>query len=294
VGSNDSPPKAGRVRSVEHVVGLLLLIVIVTLPVVWIIGYSALYSLGVIGRFRSGLTFMHWREAFAGQRVGISIVYSSLVAGVVVGLSTLLSLGLTMLLRRHRNDRRVLVALSIPMATPVVVIAFLVYQIFNPGGMLSRLAFHVGVIESPTDFPTLVNDVWSLGIVMAGLFGVVPLLTIFFLNAWSVTKVDRFLLLAESLGANRWQSRMMIIVPMLLNRGRSVILLMFLIQFGSYEVPLLLGRQSPQMMSVLTQRRFGQFDLSQRPQAFVIATAYLMLVGAGVVLLRQMRRRHEA
>ena len=50
----------------------------------------------------------------------------------------------------------------------------------------------------------------------------------------------------------------------------------------AYEIPLLLGRQSPQMFSVLTQRHFGQFDLGQRPEAFTLAVTYLLLSGASV------------
>ena len=61
---------------------------------------------------------------------------------------------------------------------------------------------------------------------------------------------------------------------------------------GSFEIPLLLGPQSPQMISVLARRKFGLFDLEQKPQAFIIALLYTGLVVA--LLLVFLRRRPAA
>ena len=189
-----------------------------------------------------------------------------------------------------RDDRRLYALLLLPLGTPVAVSAIVVYQILNPGGLLARIAFHWRWIYSLSEFPVFVNDVWSLGIISAGTFTAFPLLTLFFFKTWTAAKIDRYCRLAESLGASSFRSRVRIALPMLLRRSRSMILLMFLLNLGSYEIPLLLGRQSPQMISVLTTRRFGQFNLLQRPQAFVFATAYLVVVATGVATLQLGRR----
>lgn len=272
---------------------MLLLTTLIAAPLFWVAGYSLLYSVGAVGRFRSGWTTEHWIHAFSRQQIGVSLLYSATIAVLVVGLGTTLALGLSVLLSERQHQRRVFFALSVPMATPVAVTAMMVYQMLNPGGLVARIAYWIGWIQSPSEFPVLVNDVWSVGIVAAGLFGVVPLLTVFFLRTWSSAKIDSFLYVAEGLGAKRWQSLLWIAVPMLLRRSRSMLLLLFLMQFGSFEVPLLLGQQTPQMISVLTQRRFGQFDLMQRPEAFVIASTYMVVMGAGVILLQKLRRHDE-
>ena len=120
-----------------------------------------------------------------------------------------------------------------------------------------------------------------------------PLLTLYFLNTWTTARVDRYCRLAASLGASRAQCRWQVALPMLVRRGRSLILLAFLFNLGSYEVPLLLGSQSPQMFSVLTQRHFGRFDLHDRPQAFVLATTYFCLVSVSLMLFFKWRRSHD-
>jgi len=47
---------------------------------------------------------------------------------------------------------------------------------------------------------------------------------------------------------------------------------------GAYEVPLLLGRQSPRMLSVLIAQKFRRFDLLELPQAYVLTCLYAIIV----------------
>jgi putative spermidine/putrescine transport system permease protein len=61
-----------------------------------------------------------------------------------------------------------------------------------------------------------------------------------------------------------------------------MLLLTLLWNFNAWELPLLLGQQSPRMLSVLIQQSSGQFVLEERPQAFVNAVVYLCLAGLAV------------
>ena len=47
-----------------------------------------------------------------------------------------------------------------------------VYQVFNPGGYLTLLLYHAGVITSPSDFILLVNDPYSVGMLFAKILSV--------------------------------------------------------------------------------------------------------------------------
>jgi len=266
--------------------GLWLLLTAIVAPMAWALGYSLLYSTGGIGLLSEGWTLRHWRSALASGGMAASIVLSVTVAGVVTTLASMGALAITLIAPPTCRRGWLPALLCIPLATPAAVSGLLAYQILNPGGLLGRLAFHAGWIATPSEFPPLVNDRWAFGMICAQMLTALPLLTLFFLGAWTTARIDRYCRLAESLGATRMQARLRIALPMLLRRGAPLLTLVFLWQLGAYEIPLLLGRQSPQMFSVLTQRHFGQFDLEQRPEAFALAVAYLLLAGAGLLLLR--------
>ncbi|QDU02358.1 hypothetical protein V6x_20600 [Gimesia chilikensis] len=275
-----------------YYLGIFVLVIFIAGPMVWVLGYSLLYSMGGTGLFSAGWTGAHWGTAFSAGGLVSSLYYTPLIAASVTVLATLISLTIALGNPRLQSDRRALVVLCLIMATPSAVMAVMVYQVFNPGGYLARLLYHAGAITSPSDIIPLVNDPYSVGMLFAQTCTAFPLLTLFFLKTWSSARLYRYCRLAESLGASKFQARWKVALPMLLNRGRMLILLIFLLNLGSYEIPLLLGRQSPQMFSVLTQRQFGLFDLQQRPQAFVLATAYFFISGMGVLLLLRWRRAH--
>ena len=67
-------------------------------------------------------------------------------------------------------------------------------------------------------------------------------------------------------------------VPLLLRRASANVALLFVAVAGSFEIPLLLGPQHPQMISVLAWRRFGRFDLAEKPTAFIISLLYTAAV----------------
>ena len=66
--------------------------------------------------------------------------------------------------------------------------------------------------------------------------------------------------------------------------------LFFIYVMGAYEIPLMLGRQSPQMLSVLAMRKYARFDITQKPEAFVIAICYAVLVAAALLWFRRQIR----
>ncbi|WP_010586767.1 binding-protein-dependent transport system inner membrane protein [Schlesneria paludicola] len=273
--------------------GLLLLVIAIVFPMCWVIGYSVLYSLGGIGALSEGWTLKHWHAAFTVGGLRESLLVSPLIAGIVTVIAVAVSIGIVLIAPQSRHSFIVLATLGIPLATPAAVVAVMTYQILSPGGLVARLCFHAGWVTSPSQFPALVNDPWAIGIIVAQSCTAIPLLSLFFLKTWTTARIDRYCQLAQALGASQARSRWRIGLPMLLSRGRQMIILTFLLNLGSYEIPLLLGRQSPQMFSVLTQRRFGQFNLLERPQAFVLATTYVLLVGIGVKLMLAWRRSHE-
>jgi len=272
--------------------GLLLLALFVAVPMLWVAFYSIAYSLGGIGLFSKGWTLQHWNAALADNSLIGAVSMSLTVAACVTLVAASISLATVLANPQLRHNPLLFAMLCLGMGTPSAVTALIVYQILSGGGLLARLCFHVGWIQSPTEFPQLVNDTWAIGIVVSLVIGSMPLLLLYFLQLWTTIKADRLCELAESLGASRWQARTKVALPMLLQQGKSMLLLVFLFTLGSYETPLLLGRQSPQMISVLTQRRSGIYDLMKRPEAFVLATTYFVITVTTLVIYLRWKRRH--
>jgi len=272
--------------------GLSLLGLFVAIPMLWVAFYSTAYSLGVIGLFSKGWTLQHWNAALADNSLIGAVSLSLAVATCVTLVAASISLVTVLVNPQFRRNPLFFAMLCLGMGTPSAVTALTVYQMLSGGGLLARICFHFGWIQSPNEFPQLVNDTWSIGIIVSLVIGSMPLLLLYFLQLWTMIKADRLCELAESLGASRWQARTKVALPMLLQRGKSMLLLVFLLNLGSYETPLLLGRQSPQMFSVLTQRRSGIYDLMKRPEAYVLATTYFVITMTTLVIYLRWKRRH--
>jgi putative spermidine/putrescine transport system permease protein len=262
-------------------------------PIIWAVGYAFAYSFGGIGRLSTGWTLEHWRLALAEPRILGSLVYSLVVALIVTTCVLLITLGTLLCFPDIRNSKAFLFAVVLMMGTPALVVAQVVLNTLSPGGWLSRLSYHAGLIESANDFPVLTNDRLGVGLTLAISLGLLPLALLYFSQLWSTVRIDRCCQLAESLGASWWDARWRVALPMLLSRGASMIMLLFILTLGSYEVPLLLGRQSPQMFSVATQRLATGFDLTIKPQAYVLASLYLVLTSLMLVFYIRGRDARE-
>jgi putative spermidine/putrescine transport system permease protein len=71
---------------------------------------------------------------------------------------------------------------------------------------------------------------------------------------------------------------MRIFFPVLLKKGAPLMLLYGIFFFGAYEVPLLLGQQAPQAVTVFITEKMDKFDLMNIPVGHAMATVYTMIV----------------
>lgn len=269
------------------------LLCFIAVPVLWSVLYSVAFSFGLTGRLANGWTVEHWRKALVDGLLMRTMIHSVYVAGTVTGLVTCLSIGVAAFMSELRNSRLLWIMLLVQSGTPAVVVASQIIHWLGSGGLLSRLAFHGGWITSPNLFPSIVYDTWAVGIILGISLTLLPLATLYFLNLWDVVGLDRYCRLAMQLGCTPLQTRIKVAVPMMIRRGSSMFVLIFLLALGSYEIPLLLDRQSPQMFSVATQQRAGQFNLMNRPQAFALTAVYFTACSGLLLLFLNQRRRSD-
>lgn len=273
-------------------VGLVLFVTIAVLPIAVSLGYALLYSIGAVGLLSDGLTGAHWQVLVQEAEIWRAFGWSLYIAGATVLLAISLALALALGLHRPLSEGPLSTIIYLPLAIPGTVAAFLVFQLFSGAGWMARVALTLGLIDAPAQFPDLVQDPWGIGIIAAHVGLAVPFFVLLFGQIYESERVRSLMELAATLGASRSQRLYRIAVPILLKRAFTNVLLLFVAVLGSYEIPLLLDQQSPQMLSVLTMRKYGLYDLADKPEAFIIALLYTALVG--VVIALAFRYGHDA
>ncbi|MFY9825236.1 MAG: ABC transporter permease [Thermoanaerobaculia bacterium] len=269
-------------RSRSGTLGLAAFLAVAVMPIGASLLYALLYSVGLAGLLAEGFNGRHWLAVLGSGEIWWSLGLSVWVAAAVVAAGT--ALGLALALGFHGSlDRGVLgYALYLPLALPGAVAAFFIFQMLTGGGFVARVLLRLGLLSAPSRFVPLVQDRWAVGIILAHTLLAAPFLALLFGRLYESERVAELAILSRSLGASRRQSLWRVEMPVLLHAAGTNLALLFIVVLGSYEIPLLLGRQAPQMLSVLTMRKFALFDLRQKPEAFVVALLYTGLVMAMV------------
>ena len=278
-------------RMLPGKLGLLLFLVLAILPIAFSLGYAGFYSLGLTGLLSEGFTWSHWGAVFSAREVWYSLGLSIYISAITALLTVTVSIALSMHLRKSLSHGTLSAAIYLPLAIPATVSAFLVYQLLSGAGFFSRLVMTWGLIDSINDFPDLINDAAGIGIIAAHTGLAIPFFTILFHEIYTRERIDALVNVAHTLGATNRDTLFAITLPLLIKRSTMNITLLFIVVMGSYEIPLLLGRQSPQMISVLTMRKYEMFDISEKPEAFIAAILYTLLV---LVLLTFVFKRSGA
>ncbi|WP_138431016.1 ABC transporter permease subunit [Fodinibius saliphilus] len=265
-------------KNKAEAIGIILFLLLAVLPLVLGILYAILYSLGLIGLTSAGFTLSYWIQAISDQEFWLSMLYTFYIALATIAISITSALGISLYLNKPLKKGLPAFSIYIPLAFPAIVVAFLVFQLASQSGFFARLFLQLGIISQTSAFPELVNDPFGIGIIAAHTFMAIPFFTIYFLNLYSQENIPEFSRVAQTLGASRWIQIRRVIIPMLLKRAFPTLTLYTIFVLGSYEIPLILGRQTPQMMSVLTIRKLRRFSLSTIPEAYVTALVFIFLV----------------
>ena len=103
-------------------------------------------------------------------------------------------------------------------------------------------------------------------------------------------RLKDFFQLSASLGASKKQTTFRIAIPVLLQKSFPNIILYFIFIFGAYEIPVLLGRSNPEVVSVMAVRKLQKFNLQDIPQGYVIAIVYTLFVLVFILILLKQKK----
>jgi putative spermidine/putrescine transport system permease protein len=227
-----------------------------------------LQSIGLLGLLGAGqIDLSAYQSALTDAEFWSSLGLSLYIAIAATSLSTVLSLGLALLLRSAGQwaSFACQITLPIPHLVGVTGILFLL----APSGLISRSLYALGWITSDQAFPLLVNDQTNLGVLIHFLWKEVPFMTLILLAVLRGIGPE-YEMQARGLGASPWQSFWHVTLPLLKPGIVSASLIVFGFIFGSFEVPFLLGSTFPRTLPILIYRAFTDVDLNQRTEAIAL------------------------
>jgi putative spermidine/putrescine transport system permease protein len=225
-----------------------------------------------------------WAAVLTSPVTWRSLALSLHIAFTSTLLSALIAIAAALLLRRTFPGRRLIGFLvQLNLTIPHIVGAIGILYLFSQSGSLARLATAGALIDRPAAFPALIFDPHAIGIILHYVWKEVPFITLILLSQMQTVTLD-YEAVARSHGASRGQAFRHVLLPLIAPGLIAASVIVFAFSFGAYEVPLLLGAQSPVALPVLAYRSYTDVDLAARPQAMAMAVLIAAL-SAGLILI---------
>jgi putative spermidine/putrescine transport system permease protein len=261
------------------VIGVLLVLYVGALgfAAVQSFGYAPLYG---INKFP---TLEYYGALFSTEGFWLSVGYTFYYAFVPTIVATALGVYLALIMqRRFRGSRVLRILYKLPLMVPYLVGIGLAVLLLSNGGIIARLCYALGLINSTGDFPRLLNSYGGWGIMWVYVWKQVPFTTMVVFSVLIGLGRDTEEA-ARMLGARRHQVFWLITLPQLMPGVVSASLIVFAFNFGSFEAPMILGASYPNTLSVEAWRAFDDADYSRRLSAMAIVMFVALI--SGIILL---------
>ena len=234
------------------------------------------------------LTLDAYREILSDEDFFDSLVLTLYVSGVSTGVATVLAVVAALALRRS-SGRVSAVVFQLPITIPHLVAAVGIALVVGQTGLGARLAALLGLVGEPGDFPALLYDEYSVGIILTYVWKEVPFIALVVLASLRgvASELED---VARTLGAGAWQRFWYVVFPVISPSVVAASLLVFAFTFGAFEVPYLLGKSYPTILPVMAYNEYRDIDLAARPTAMAINVLIALITGAVAALYLRLAR----
>lgn len=215
------------------------------------------------------LTFDYYREVLRNTTFLKSLLFTLKTSFISASLSVILGVLLSYVLMKEKFSKFRRLILNTPIVVPHIVVVLLMFITFSQSGMVSRVLYKLNIIDTSSQFISIVSDQGGIGIIMVYLWKGIPYTTITTYNILR-NMSDKLESVAINLGASKLQSFRYIILPLAMPSIISAFIMLFAFAFGSYEVPFLIGPSTPKTLAVQAYLSYSSSDLFQRPNAMVM------------------------
>lgn len=255
--------------------------------------YALLYSFGLIGILNHGFTVENWKAVLSSGETVRSFLFTLYIGIVSLVIAASLAM-LYIIMGKKKQSGGASYFIYLPLTVPALVAAFFTFQFLSKSGFVSRVLNSIHHTNGIEGFPDWVNDSFGVGIIVTHVMLALPFFIILFQNYYHSERMETLRELSATLGSSTSQFNRKILIPVLLKKTAAPLVLYFIFILGSYEIPLLLGQQDPQMVSVLVNRKLSRFDLSEIPQGYIIAILYTLVVSLLLFFIIKLKNRPHA
>jgi putative spermidine/putrescine transport system permease protein len=220
-----------------------------------------------------------------------SLLLTIFVSVTATAVAVTLAVIAALTLRKHFVGKKLVTFLyQFPLTIPHLVVAVGMMMLVSQSGLLARAAYRIGLIGDSSQFPILVFDDLGIAIILVYVWKEIPFIGLIALAVLQSIGND-YEEQARTLGANSWQTFRHVLLPLIVPGILPGSIIIFAYTFSSFEVPFLLGKSYPAMLSVLSYRLYVDVDLDARPQAMAMSILIALFVLILVVLYRKVSRR---
>ena len=264
-------------------------VALVATPVIVGSAYSAAAALGMVGAGASGFSTSRVWEVLSNTQTWRSVLFTAYTAGVATLIATVAALFVSVQVQRSRIGRLFAV---FPLSMPYVAAGLAALLMLGQSGLLSRIAFALGVTSSPAEFPAIVYDRAGISIIIAFAWKEFPFLA---LTALAVldTRGDGLKETARTLGASARLTFTRVTLPLLVRGIAPAVIAAFAFLVGQYESVVLLAPSDPQPLSILTYERAQDSNLSRRGEAHALGLLAMTSTLFLVLLHERLRGRAD-
>lgn len=230
-----------------------------------------------------------WSSGAFWMSLGLTLYYATVSTAIALVLAIPLSLAL---IRTFRGKTLYKYLYKLPLTVPYLVGIALAVLMLGNGGILSRLAALVGLIDDPGQFPQILKTHYGWGIIAVYVWKQVPFITLavyaVLLGIGRETEEA-----AAVLGANRRTIFFRVTLPQILPGIVSSTLICLAFNIGAFEAPFILGGGFPDTLPVVAWRYFNDADYTLQLQGMATVVSIGLVSGAILLVYLAAYRRHE-
>ncbi|MQS52011.1 ABC transporter permease [Companilactobacillus mishanensis] len=185
---------------------------------------------------------------------------------------------------------------QLPVMLPHIFIVLALLQLLSQTGLVPSLLVHLGLIKSYTDFPLILNDQKQIGIFLTYLWKETPYVIVTLILVLRQIG-SKYQAVSLNLGASKWQTFWHVTLPLVQPALVNAFIINFSFNFGSYEVPFLLGNQQKELLPVYVYDLYVQGDITQIPHVMslnlVLSLASIIIAAVAILISRKLPGGHN-